>query len=466
MLNVAGFMGASASEYTKFAMWLEMRRGNKEVLYSEYLDEIPITSADVTYANQMVVRDGYFYYMSGSNLYRYKDGNNELLGTVNIDSFTSGERGRMVDAPDGIHFVGGGSYSSSNNKHKVWDGSNFIDKPNAPTTTQAGNSACCYYNGKIHFIITTNHYTYDDENGWVRVGSAPYEARYSGMIVYNNELHMIGGYKTANTRKYHYKYDGNSWTDCGETGILNNYGWCAVYNNKLYYAGYGDNLLGYWDGSHHNVGLVNPLYAIIVYRDKLCYFTNKIFTSMYSYPYEVKDFIIDEDYDKYPDYGKIGESIYKKIVDNSNTTIFPYATLKELLFLDGTNVTKSCHSEFTLASASYNPQITFKHTLGVKPKGFLMVARGGVVESSNVNIQWMLMRNDGNYEIGMGGNTSRKGVQPLKNSYFNWSDSAIVSDSMIKLSASAGSGYSIINTADTNNTAYFSATTYDVFVFA
>ena len=44
----------------------------------------------------------------------------------------------------------------------------------------------------------------------ISISTLPYEFRYGGAVVYNNEIHILGGYTGLETVS-HYKWNGNSW---------------------------------------------------------------------------------------------------------------------------------------------------------------------------------------------------------------------------------------------------------------
>ena len=61
------------------------------------------------------------------------------------------------------------------------------------------------------------------------VSTIPFNFYYGSAVVYNNEIHVLGGSSSA---KVHYKWDGSSWVEVG-TLPVNHYGVAkaVVYNN-------------------------------------------------------------------------------------------------------------------------------------------------------------------------------------------------------------------------------------------
>ena len=45
-------------------------------------------------------------------------------------------------------------------------------------------------------------------NNWTSVSTLPYSFCYGSAVVYNNEIHILGG---SNSTTKHYKYNGSSW---------------------------------------------------------------------------------------------------------------------------------------------------------------------------------------------------------------------------------------------------------------
>ena len=67
------------------------------------------------------------------------------------------------------------------------------------------------YNNEIHIIggngTYTKHYKYNGSS-WTSVSTLPYNFYSGSAVVYNNEIHILGG---GNGQTKHYKYNGSSW---------------------------------------------------------------------------------------------------------------------------------------------------------------------------------------------------------------------------------------------------------------
>jgi hypothetical protein len=74
------------------------------------------------------------------------------------------------------------------------------------------------YNGEIHILggenNTLSHYKWNGTS-WVSVSTLPYSLMRGAAVVYNNEIHILGGYISGTALAHHYKWDGTSWTDVG-----------------------------------------------------------------------------------------------------------------------------------------------------------------------------------------------------------------------------------------------------------
>ena len=102
-----------------------------------------------------------------------------------------------------------------------------------------GRNGVVVYNNEIHILgtgNTTSHYKFNGTS-WTSVSTLPYEFYDGGLVVYNNEIHLLGG--NGNNRA-HYKWDGSTWTSVS-TLPYNFYGGSAVvYNNEIHILGSSD----------------------------------------------------------------------------------------------------------------------------------------------------------------------------------------------------------------------------------
>ena len=97
------------------------------------------------------------------------------------------------------------------------------------------------YNNEIHILggYATNksHYKWNGST-WTQVSTLPYEFYSGGAVVYNNEIHMLGsGSYAYNCKHKHYKWNGSTWAEVSTIiyGLYN--GNVVVYNNEIHLLG-------------------------------------------------------------------------------------------------------------------------------------------------------------------------------------------------------------------------------------
>lgn len=110
------------------------------------------------------------------------------------------------------------------------------------------NSKIVYYKGEIHFFTQTYHYKYSYDNAGVfdLVSELPYTFTRGAAIVYNDEIHLIGGYSTSGLPSTlgvtkHYKWNStDGWVQVTDSlaGTKGLYDVSAVvYKDKIYAVG-------------------------------------------------------------------------------------------------------------------------------------------------------------------------------------------------------------------------------------
>lgn len=113
------------------------------------------------------------------------------------------------------------------------------------------------YNNEIHLLggagNGTKHYKWNG-NSWVSVSTLPYNFARGAAVVYNNEIHILGGLGVNyDGDTYHYKWNGSSWESVS-TLPYKCYDFSAVvYGNQIHILG-GYNGSGFlshykWNGS-------------------------------------------------------------------------------------------------------------------------------------------------------------------------------------------------------------------------
>ena len=134
-----------------------------------------------------------------------------------------------------IHIVGFGNTDSSSvylKTHYKWDGSTWQNVSELPYKIQWGRVVV--YNNEIHILggNSADHYKWNGSK-WVSVSTLPYNFSKGGAVIYNNEIHILGG---ENNSSKHYKWNGSSWTSVSNPP--NFYGGnCLAYNNEIHIFG-------------------------------------------------------------------------------------------------------------------------------------------------------------------------------------------------------------------------------------
>lgn len=154
----------------------------------------------------------------------------EKFGTININrSSISGltELDLTSDKPSvcdcgvifngELHFIGSSKADKTVGMHCKWDGTTWTSN----VTTLPYNPAYCgviVYNDEIHIFgghpssLTTSknyasqkyHYKLNkDTNVWEKVSSLPYYFFGGSAVIYNGEIHLLGGGRTSTTRRKH-----------------------------------------------------------------------------------------------------------------------------------------------------------------------------------------------------------------------------------------------------------------------
>ena len=77
------------------------------------------------------------------------------------------------------------------------------------------------------------------DGSWGSVSTLPYSFYYGGAVVYNGEIHIIGG--SGNTTKY-YKYNGNTWESIGTLPCYFSQGSVVVLNGEIHIMGSNESI--------------------------------------------------------------------------------------------------------------------------------------------------------------------------------------------------------------------------------
>ncbi len=94
------------------------------------------------------------------------------------------------------------------------------------------------YNNEIHILggsspYGTNHYKWNGSS-WTSVSTLPHAFRSGCAVVYNNQIHILGSTE-YNTK--HYKWNGSSWTSVSTLPYAFSSGCAVVYNNEIHILG-------------------------------------------------------------------------------------------------------------------------------------------------------------------------------------------------------------------------------------
>ena len=138
-----------------------------------------------------------------------------------------------------IHILGS-EYSSSQTKHYKYNGSSWTSVSTLPYNFYYGSAVV--YNNEIHILggsgssgNQTKHYKYNGSS-WTEVSTLPYYFNYGSAVVHNNEIHILGSYGQTK----HYKYNGSSWTSVSTLPYDFYEGSAVVYNNEIHILGGGN----------------------------------------------------------------------------------------------------------------------------------------------------------------------------------------------------------------------------------
>lgn len=147
------------------------------------------------------------------------------------------------------------------------------------------NSAWYYpvgalYNGEIHLVGGSYHIKWSPSTGWVTVSTSSAYGHYwvsdASMIVYNNQLYLLGGSSTQTTTN-HYRWDGSKWSSVGALPFAFCNGCAIVYNNELHLLGsYSSGCGTYhyrWNGSSWANVSTLPIEtgkaSVVIYNDEI-----------------------------------------------------------------------------------------------------------------------------------------------------------------------------------------------------
>lgn len=142
-----------------------------------------------------------------------------------------------------IHIMGS-NVSGTYVNHYKYDGFIWKSVSTLPYNFYQGNAIV--YQGEIHLLggngNNTAHYKYNGTT-WESVSTLPYNLFNGSAVVYNDEIHIMGTGSNSSWYTAHYKWNGTSWSKastlpcnfyCGSAVVLNNEIHIMGSNNSSY----------------------------------------------------------------------------------------------------------------------------------------------------------------------------------------------------------------------------------------
>jgi N-acetylneuraminic acid mutarotase len=156
------------------------------------------------YINQVVVYNDVFYFLNGNGLYKSKNGVEwELEAAYPLQTTYVGWQAVVYN--DEIHFF-------CQTYHYKWDGTTWTSVSTLPYSFNNGKAVV--YNNDIHILggngAPTSHYKWDGTT-WTSVSTLPYSFT-GAAVVFRNEIHILGGSWGGTGYSHHYKWNGTTWT--------------------------------------------------------------------------------------------------------------------------------------------------------------------------------------------------------------------------------------------------------------
>lgn len=143
------------------------------------------------------------------------------------------------------------------------------------------NGTALLFNGEIHLIggnhnstYPTNHYKWNGLS-WEEVSTLPYDYNNyrTGAVVFQNAIHLCYYENSYHNMAVHYKWDGNEWNQVSDPSFTTSYGTLIAYNNALHYISPTEHYI--WDGSTWSENLsslpsgVNTITDAVIYNNEI-----------------------------------------------------------------------------------------------------------------------------------------------------------------------------------------------------
>ena len=105
------------------------------------------------------------------------------------------------------------------------------------------NGSAVVFNNELHILgggdsssDHTKHYKFNGTT-WTQVSTLPYKFYYGSAVVFNNEIHILGGGDSSSDHTKHYKFNGTSWTRVSTLPYNFYQGSAVVFNNEIHILG-------------------------------------------------------------------------------------------------------------------------------------------------------------------------------------------------------------------------------------
>lgn len=188
-------------------------------------------------------RPNYSYCLAKETL----NGRYEQLNDLSTDFYS----GSVVEYRNELHKLGG---YLSKTIHEKWDGEKWITVSTLPYEF---HGACAVvFNDEIHILggsvdgAYSNHYKWDGST-WTSVSSIP-DKFYGGCaVVYKGMIHLLGNASDTNISLNHYKWNGTSWTKTNTMPYQFYNGLATVYNNEIHIFGGGNSSVTVHNKKHY-----------------------------------------------------------------------------------------------------------------------------------------------------------------------------------------------------------------------
>lgn len=181
-----------------------------------------------------VVLNGELNILNHTSHYKWNGNSWESVSTLPYDCYYGG----VVVFDDEIHILGGYGIEPYN-QHYKYNGTTWESVSTLPHTFYYSCGAVVL-NGEIHTLsgykgYQTSHYKYNGSS-WESVSTLPYDANRGHVVVYNDEIHLLGGFLDVGYTQ-HYKWNGSSWESVSTLPYNFSESSAVVYNNEIHILG-------------------------------------------------------------------------------------------------------------------------------------------------------------------------------------------------------------------------------------